>query len=158
MKPLSGSMRTAVCLIAALPLLSACNTTPQSDPNVRHYQQNTINATNPRARLILGSKDLVGQIALVDARLGSAGALAKAEVSVQNLSNNRYTLEYQYAWEDREGFSISENRVWKRFVLGPRDLKSFRSVAGDPKAYGFTLTVRLPDDLFIHQEKYLDRK
>ena len=77
---------------------------------------------------------------------------------MQNLSNNRYTLEYQYAWEDQEGFSISENRVWKRFVLGPREIKSFRSVAGDPKAYGFTMTVRLPDDLFIHQEKYLDRK
>lgn len=129
-----------------------------SDPNVRHYQQDTINASNPRARLILGSKDLVGQIALVDARLGSAGELAKGEVSVQNLSNNRYTLEYQYAWEDKDGFSIGENRVWKRFTLGPRDLKSFRSIASDPRAYGFTLTVRLPDDLFIHQEKYLDRQ
>ena len=147
----------SVGLVASALLLGGCNTAGVSDPNVRHYQQDTIDASNPRARLVLGSKDLVGQIALVDARLGTAGALAKGEVSVQNLSNNRYTLEYQYAWEDRDGFSISENRVWKRFVLGPRELKSFRSVAGDPKAYGFTMTVRMPDDLFIHQEKYLDR-
>lgn len=147
----------AICVVSLLPLLAGCNTAAQSNPNVRHHQQDTVDATNPRARLVLGSKNLVGQIALVDARIGSAGALTKAEVSVQNLSNDRYTLEYQYAWEDQEGFSISENRVWKRFVLGPRELKSFRSVAGDPKAYGFTMTVRLPDDLFIHQEKYLDR-
>ncbi len=157
MKQLHTTLPLGIVLSAVL-IFTGCNTTGGSDPNVRHYQQDTIDATNPRARLVLGSKDLVGQIALVDARLGSAGALAKGEVSVQNLSNNRYTLEYQYAWEDQEGFGISENRVWKRFVLGPREIKSFRSVAGDPKAYGFTMTVRLPDDLFIHQEKYLDRK
>ncbi len=157
MKQLHTAWLMGIALSAVL-ALTGCNTTSGADPNVRHYQQDTIDATNPRARLVLGSKDLVGEIALVDARLGSAGALAKGEVSVQNLSNNRYTLEYQYAWEDQEGFSISENRVWKRFVLGPREIKSFRSVASDPKAYGFTMTVRLPDDLFIHQEKYLDRK
>lgn len=157
MKPLQSALLLGIVLSAVL-ILTGCNTTGGSASNLRHYQQDTIDATNPRARLVLGSKDLVGEIALVDARLGSAGALAKGEVSVQNLSNNRYTLEYQYAWEDQEGFSISENRVWKRFVLGPREIKSFRSVASDPKAYGFTMTVRLPDDLFIHQEKYLDRK
>ncbi|MCB1801192.1 MAG: YcfL family protein [Gammaproteobacteria bacterium] len=155
----SKSIPTVAGLAMAAMLTSGCVTDAAvSDPNVRHYQQDTINASNPRARLILGSKDLVGQIALVDARLGSAGELAKGEVSVQNLSNNRYTLEYQYAWEDKDGFSIGENRVWKRFTLGPRDLQSFRSIASDPRAYAFTMTVRLPDDLFIHQEKYLDRQ
>ena len=151
--------RAKLAVVGALAtlLLVGCNTVGQTNPNIRHHQQNTVDASNPRARLVLGSKDLVGEIALVDARIGTAGALAKGEVSVQNLSNNRYTLEYQYAWEDQQGFSISENRVWKRFVLGPRELKSFRTIAGDPKAYGFTMTVRLPDDLFIHQEK-LDRR
>ena len=157
MMPLHKALLIGMLLPVVL-WLTGCNTTGASGANVRHYQQDTIDASNPRARLVLGSKDLVGEIVLVDARLGSAGALAKGEVSVQNLSNNRYTLEYQYAWEDQEGFSISENLVWKRFVLGPREIKSFRSVANDPKAYGFTMTVRLPDDLFIHQEKYLDRK
>ena len=144
--------------LCALPVMVACNSTGVSDPNLRHYEQNTVNATNPRARLVLGSEDLVERIALTDARLGSAGELAKAEVTVQNLSNDRYTLEYQYAWEDKDGFSIGDNRGWSRFVLGPREIKSFKSIATNPKAYGFTMTVRLPDDFFIHQEKYLDRK
>lgn len=138
---------------AILVVLAGCVTTGGSDPNIRHYQQDTVNSTNPRARLVLGSKNLVDNIAITDARIGSAGELAKAEVTVQNLTNDRYTLEYQYAWEDKDGFSINENRVWRRFVLGPRELKSFKSVASNPKAYGFTITVRLPDDIFIHQEK-----
>lgn len=138
--------------------LAGCNSAGVGDPNIRHYEQNTVDATNPRARLVLGSKDLPGRIALTDARIGSAGDLAKAEVTVQNLSNDRYTLEYQYAWEDRDGFSIAENRVWNRFVLAPREIKSFKSVASNPKAYAFTLTVRLPDDFFIHQEQYLERR
>ena len=149
---------SAVAALGFAALLSACNTVPASDPNVRHYQQDTINASNPRARLVLGSKDLVGRIAMTDARIGSVGELTRAEVTVQNLSNDRYQLEYQYAWEDRDGFSISENRVWHRFVLAPRELKSFQTVGSSPKAYGFTMTVRLPEDFFINQEKYLDRK
>ena len=157
MKILSTYLKATIAA-GALVALSACNTYGVSDPNVRHHQQNTVNATNPRARLVLGSEKLVGRIALTDARLGTAGDLAKGEVTVQNMTNHRYTLEYQYAWEDRDGFSISENRVWSRFVLGPRELKSFRTVASSPKAHGFTMTVRLPDDFFIHQEKYIERK
>ncbi|MCB1961472.1 MAG: YcfL family protein [Rhodocyclaceae bacterium] len=153
-------MNASKMIAVLLPLmLGACNATfPKSEPVGRQIQQDTVDATNPRARLILGGQRLVGEIALLDARIGTAGALAKGEVSVQNLSNDRYTLEYQYAWEDSEGFAIGENRVWQRFVLGPRELRSFRSVASDPKAHRFTFTVRLPDDFFIHQEKYLDRK
>lgn len=157
MKTLFDNLKILFGLVAFVGL-SACNIVGVSDPNIRQHQQNTVNDSNPRARLVLGSENLVGRIALTDARLGSAGDLAKGEVTVQNLTNNRYTLEYQYAWEDRDGFSISENRVWSRFVLGPREIKSYRSVASSPKAHGFTLTVRLPDDFFIHQEKYLERK
>lgn len=139
--------------LAAMVALTGCNTTGVSDPNVRHYRQDTINDTHPRARLVLGSADLVGRIALVDVRMGDVGGLARAEVSVQNLTNDRYTLEYMIRWEDRQGFDINDNPVWKRFVLGPREIKSFQSVASNPDAYAITMTVRLPDDIFIHQEK-----
>ena len=152
---------SAVSSVLALVIVfgvSGCNTAGSNDPNSRHYRQNTVNSDNPRARLVLGSERLVNRIALTDARLGSAGQLAKAEVTVQNLTDARYSLEYQYAWEDHEGFSINENRVWRRFVLAPRELRSFKSVASDPKAHAFTLTVRLPDDFFIHQEEILEPK
>jgi uncharacterized protein YcfL len=143
-----------VAILATTLSLVGCNTTSgTSNPNIRHHAQDTIDASNPRARLVLASQDLVGRIALTDARIGAAGQLTKAEVTVQNLSNDRYQLEYQFAWEDRDGFGINDNRVWKRITLAPRELRSVRSVAGNPKADAFTLTVRFPDDFLIEQQK-----
>jgi len=153
--------RTLPLALLGLTLLAVggCNQTMgPGNPNIRHYQQNTIDASHPRMRLVLGSEALVGNIALVDVRLGDAGGLPRAEVSVQNLTNNRYTLEYQFAWEDKEGFSIPENRVWKRFVLGPREIRSFQSLGANPDAWSATFTVRIPDDVFIHQHRMMQSK
>lgn len=154
-----GRRRLAVLGGALIALVSGgCVTSGASDATIRHHPQDTIDDTNPRARLVLGSRDLVGRIAMTDARIGSVGELARGEVTVQNLSNNRYQLEYQYAWEDAQGFSINENRVWRRFVLAPRELRSFQTVADSPDAHGFTMTVRFPEDFYINQERYLQRR
>lgn len=150
---------SAFTLALLATLVSGCNeTVGTSNPNIRHYQQNTIDATHPRVRLVLGSEQLVGNIALVDVRLDTSSDLPRVEVSAQNLTNNRYSLEYLYTWEDRQGFSINENRVWRRFVLGPREIKGLQSVGKNPDAWSVTLTVRLPDDRFIHQERVPDRR
>lgn len=143
-------------LIAVVTLfVVGCNSV-NSNPNIRQHQQDTVNTEHPRMRLVLGSKDLVGNVALVDVRVGAAGNLTRAEVTVQNLTNARYTLEYMFRWEDKQGFSVNGNPVWSRFVLAPRELKSFQTIGKTPDAYAATITVRLPDDIFIHQEKNKD--
>ncbi len=148
------SQRSVVILLLVAAIVAGCNEpVGPGNPNIRHYRQNTVDASHPRMRLVLGSENLVGKVALVDVRFGSAGPLPRAEVAVQNLTNDRYTLEYMYRWEDRQGFSVDVNPVWKRFVLGPREIKSFQSVAPMPEAWSATLTVRLPDDRFIQQER-----
>jgi len=146
-------MKIIYILISGL-LLTACNTVESigQQPNIRNHQQNTVSTAHPRARLIAGSKDLVGQIDLVNVRFGTVGQLQRVEVSVQNLSNERYSLEYMYVWEDQQGFKINQNTVWKRFTLGPREIKSFQTIGVTPTAYGLTMTVRLPGDFFIHQD------
>jgi len=146
-------MKIIYILISGL-LLTACNTVESigQQPNIRNHQQNTVSTAHPRARLIAGSKDLVGQIDLVNVRFGTVGQLQRAEVSVQNLSNERYSLEYMYVWEDQQGFKVNQNTVWKRFTLGPREIKSFQTIGVTPTAYGLTMTVRLPGDFFIHQD------
>lgn len=131
--------------------VSACST-PGSNPNISHHAQSTVNAEHPRMRLVLSSKKLVGKVALVDVRMGSVGSLSRAEVTVQNLTNDRYTLEYMYAWTDEEGFGINDNQVWRRFLLAPREIKSFQSVGKDPRAYQTTMTIRFPDDVFISED------
>lgn len=150
------NVKTTVFILSAAAVLSlsGCNTTKEpSASSIRHYQQNTIDASHSRARLVLGSADLVDRVAMVDVRMGKVGELVRAEISVQNLSNDRYTLEYMIRWEDSQGFGINDNPVWKRFVLGPRQIRSFQSVTGNPDGYALTMTVRLPDDVFIQQEK-----
>ena len=146
-------MKIIYILISGL-LLTACNTVESigQQPNIRNHQQNTVSTAHPRARLIAGSKDLVGQIDIVNVRFGTVGQLQRAEVSVQNLSNERYSLEYMYVWEDQQGFKVNQNTVWKRFTLGPREIKSFQTIGVTPTAYGLTMTVRLPGDFFIHQD------
>ena len=146
--------RPTVIVLLMAAIIAGCNeTVGPGNPNIRHYRQNTVDASHPRMRLVLGSENLIGKVALVDVRFGSTGTLPRAEVTVQNLTNDRYTLEYMYRWEDHEGFSVDVNPVWKRFVLGPREIKSFQSVAPMPEAWSATFTVRLPDDRFIHQER-----
>jgi len=152
---LSRSIITVLLLTA---FVAGCNEpVGPGNPNIRQYQQNTIDTSNPRMRLILGSEDLIGKVALVDVRFGTAGTLPRAEVTVQNLTNDRYTLEYMYHWEDRQGFGVDVNPVWKRFVLGPREIKSFQSLGPSPEAWSAIFTVRLPDDRFIHQERTSDQ-
>lgn len=131
--------------------VSACST-PGSNPNITHHAQSTVNAEHPRMRLVLGSKKLVGKVALVNVRMGSVGELPRAEVTVQNLTNDRYTLEYMYAWTDEQGFGINDNQVWRRFLLAAREMKSFQSVGKNPRAYKATMTIRFPDDVFISED------
>ncbi|MEJ2608844.1 MAG: YcfL family protein [Candidatus Thiodiazotropha sp.] len=140
-------------IVAASTLFAGCQSGAMSDPNVRNIEQKTIVSSFPRARLVLGSDALLERIAMVDARIGEVGQLTRAEVSIQNLTNTKYTLEYMYAWEDEQGFSINENRVWKRFSLGPKEIKSFKSVGGDPNAYSVTMTVRMADDVFMQKQE-----
>ncbi len=125
--------------------------------NIKYKAQRTIDDTHPRATLILGSSDLVDQILLTNVKVGKIGLLNRAGIDVQNLTDDRYTLEYKFVWRDKQGFAINPNNVWHRFVLTPRKIKSIQSVGKSEDAYSIQLTVRLPDDLYIESDR-LDRE
>ena len=112
-----------------------------------------INTEHPRARLVLGSDDLIGRIALLDPRFREVGLLNQAQVTVQNLTQDRYTLEYKVEWEDNQGFAIGSNAMWQRFTLTPNQVQRFKSVGKTPEAKKINFTVRLPDDAFIDYER-----
>jgi len=125
--------------------------------NIKYKAQRTIDDSHPRATLILGSTELVDNVLLTNVRVAKIGLLNRAGVDVQNLSDNRYTLEYKFIWRDKEGFAINTTNVWHRFVLTPRKIKSFKSVGKTVDAYSIQFTVRLPDDLYIESDR-LDRE
>ncbi len=142
-------------MLICISLLSACSTLKGA--NLAHKAQVTLDDTHPRATLILGSSDLVNDILITNVKIGKVGLLTRAGVDVQNLTDNRYQLEYKFVWRDKQGFPIDESNVWHRFVLTPRKIKSFQSVGKREEAYSFQFTVRFPDDLYIETD-YQDEK
>ena len=131
--------------------LSSC--TVQKGANVQYLAQKTIDDTHPRATLILGTSELVNKILITNVKVAQVGLLPKAGIDVQNLTDERYNLEYKIVWRDKQGFPINVSNVWHRFLLTPRKIKSFQSVGKTEEAYSIQFTVRFPDDLFIDADK-----
>lgn len=111
----------------------------------------------PLTRVIASDK-LIGYIAVVNPRIGQTGAFTKAQVTVQNLTQNRYSLEYQFQWQDAQQFSVGDPRPWKRFVLGPKEAKIIQEMALNKDAVRTIFTVRLPDDTFIELNKQIEKR
>jgi len=134
--------------LSALFVLSGCN-----QYGVRAEQElvsnSSVNQEDPRATLVLASRDLVGDIRLSSPRFQSVGDLTRAQVTVQNLSENRYTLEYRFEWADYQGFATGGLSSWHRYTLSPREARKFTSTGKVPEATSITFTTRLPDDVFI---------
>ena len=117
----------------------------------------TIDTQDPRAKLVLGSEDLLGKVALGDTRLRPVGVLTQAQVTVQNLTDNRYTLEYRFDWRDSQGFDVGSLNTWHRFTLTPRQTQTFNSVGKTPQATNIVFNVRVVDDAFIENYRQMER-
>ena len=111
----------------------------------------------PLTRVIASDK-LIGYIAVVNPKVGQTGRFTKAQVTVQNLTQNRYSLEYQVQWQDAQQFAVGDPRPWKRFVLGPKEAKIIQEMALNTDAVRTVFTVRLPDDTFIELNKQIQKR
>jgi uncharacterized protein YcfL len=140
-------------LLLALICLLAVGCSAKRGANMQYLAQRTIDDTHPRATLILGHTDLVNNILITNVKVAQVGLLPKAGIDVQNLTDNRYSLEYKIVWRDKQGFPIDVGHVWHRFVLTPRKIKSFQSVGKSEDAYSIQFTVRFPDDLYIESDR-----
>ncbi len=128
--------------------------------NVKHIEDATIDATHPRAELIIGSEKLLGNIVLTNVRFGNVGNFQRAAVGIQNRKEARFSLEYKIEWQDDQGFELNTATAWHRVTLGPKQIKNIQSVGKDPDAYQILVTVRFPDDHFLesHKREQEDRK
>lgn len=133
-------------------LMSGCQTNTVRPPETVP----TIDISDPRAKLVIGSEKLLSKIGLGDTRFRQVGQLSQAQVLVQNLTDDRYTLEYKFDWESDRGFSAGGINTWHRFTLTPRETKTFLSTGKVPEATNIVFTVRLPDDAFIDNYRRQD--
>jgi uncharacterized protein YcfL len=155
---------TVIGLIALVASVAGCSTVSQpesglnTNPNQEIIQTSAVDTSYPGLKRIIASEYLVSYISVVNPKLGSVGNFSKAQVTVQNLTQNRYELEYQYQWEDEGGFSVGSPHPWKRFVLGSKEAKNFPEMALRQEADQVIFTVRLVDDTFIELNKQLEKK
>ena len=122
--------------------------------NPNFLNQDTLDDTHPRIRLVLGSEKLVGNIRMANIKFRKVGLFTQAQVGIQNLSDVRYNLEYKVEWEDENGFMLDQSGVWQRFTLAPTQIDTVTTTGKVQDAYKVVFTVRLPDDPFIINNKY----
>lgn len=153
------------CIFGLLLFSYGCTTTVAQPEEGLNWNQNQeiiqsrgVDTSFPELKRIIASDLLIGYISVVNPRIDSSGHFAKAQVTVQNLTQNRYSLEYQYQWEDSQGFEVGTPRPWKRFILGPKEAKNYSEMALSPKAIKTIFTVRVVDDTFIELNKELNNQ
>ena len=152
------------CIIALILNFGCTKTVSQPELGVEQGSNMPIKHTRavdtsygPLTRVI-ASDYLIGYIAIVNPRVGQTGRFTKVQVTVQNLTQNRYSLEYQFQWQDAQNFEVGEPRPWKRFVLGPKEAKVIKEMALNPEAVRAIFTIRLPDDTFIELNKQINKR
>jgi uncharacterized protein YcfL len=155
---------SAACLVALGMNYGCTKIVSQPEPNLPPGSNMVIKPTKavdtsygPLTRII-ASDHLIGYIAVVNPRIGQTGAFTKGKVTVQNLTQNRYSLEYQFQWEDAQQFNVGSPHPWERFVLGPKEAKNIQEMALNRDAVRAKFTVRLPDDTFIELNKQMEKK
>jgi len=153
----------AACLVALCMNYGCAKRVSQPEPGLPHGSNMPIQPTRavdtsygPLTRII-ASDHLIGYIAVVNPRIGQTGAFTKGKVTVQNLTQNRYSLEYQFQWEDAQQFAVGDPRPWERFVLGPKEARNIQEMALNRDAVRAKFTVRLPDDTFIELNKQMEK-
>lgn len=139
-------------LIGLVLFITACKQVSVAENN-NFVQQDTLDDSHPRARLVLGSKSLVGDIRMANIHFRKVGLFTQAQIGIQNLSDVRYNLEYKVEWEDANGFMVDQSGVWHRFTLAPMQIDTVTTTAKVQEAYKIVFTVRLPDDVFIINQK-----
>jgi uncharacterized protein YcfL len=137
-----------ITLLMSIIIMTGCKPISVAE-NPSFVEQDTLDDTHPRARLILGSEKLVGNIRMANIHFRKVGLFTQTQVAIQNLSDVRYNLEYKIEWEDASGFMVEQSGVWQRFTLAPTQIDTVTSVGKVQEAYQIIFTIRLPDDPFI---------
>lgn len=124
--------------------VSGCATTPPP-PATPIVTYKLVDTSHPDAKLILGAQVLGGNVEIIEPKLRKQGNLTQAVVTVQNLSNNTYDLEYLFEWEDESGFRIDQIKIWRPFTLTSHQIRKFNSTGTDPDAAKIIFTIRFPE-------------
>ncbi len=146
--------RLGLGLITVSLLISGCSSfgPPTVAEQPGFIDKSTLDDSEPRARLVLGSKKLVGEVRMANLQFRKVGLFTQAQIGIQNLSNKRHNVEYRIEWEDAEGFMVDQSGVWHRMSLSPTQIDTITATGKVQAAEHIVVNLRLPDDPFIINE------
>ncbi len=119
-RPGKDGTRLALLLLLATGLLTAMASPGSAGglgaPEVRLAQTQPteqappppVDTSHPRAKLVLASNGLAGRIDLSETRFRKLGTFTQAQVTIQNLTPDRYVLEYKFNWHDQDWFATGQ--------------------------------------------------
>lgn len=128
--------------------LSACASTSQTEPDPGYILPSAVDNSHHRAKLIIGSNELRGMVALHSPKFRTIGQLTQAQVELENYSGQTLDLEYRIDWSDLDGFKAGTLSSWQFVSLAGNGTEALSSTGKVPEATRITVTVRLPGDMF----------
>ena len=103
-----------------------------------------IDDSNPRIMIVYGNEEFQDKVVVVRKLLDDSGNLAKCSVTLQNVSNDTFIVEYQFKWLEASGMPVMQTPAWSRMTLAPNAVKPLVNMAKVPEAHNVEFTVRLP--------------
>ncbi len=86
---------------------------------------------------------LSASLEITDSKVGYAGNLMKAQVTLKNASRSDLTFRYKFKWLDKDDFEIAiDGRPWTPLTITPYESKSVQAIAPNPTAKSFRIMVQ----------------
>ena len=86
---------------------------------------------------------LAASLEVIDTKVGSAGDLMKAQVTIKNSSRSDLNFRYKFKWLDKDDFEIAiDGRPWTPLSITAYESKSVQAIAPNPTATGFRILVQ----------------
>jgi uncharacterized protein YcfL len=128
-------VRTILGLLLAM-LATGCMASSPSPHNV--------DDTDPRILVIYGNKEFEDKLLVIRKILDDSQRLARCAVTLQNVSQDTFVVEYQFRWMESSGMPIMQTPAWSRLTVSPNAVRPLVNVAKVPNARIVKFTVRLP--------------
>ncbi len=137
---------TRTILASLLLILLAAGCTGQSASSSAHNVVPTdrVDDSDSNILVIYGNKEFDDKLLVVRKMMDGSGRLAKCSVTLQNVSEDTFVVEYQFRWMEAGGMPVMQTPAWNRMTVPPKSAKPLVNMAKVPEARIVEFTIRLP--------------
>jgi len=103
-----------------------------------------VNDDGSVTQVIESNSDLLASnLKIADTKTGFVGDLLKAQVEIQNDSDDALSFQYKFKWLDKSGFEVAiDGRPWQPLTITPYETQVVQGVAPNPSVNSFKILVQ----------------